>query len=476
MFCIKKISLTLILITGFIGKLFAFNSIKYVEPFYWMLPHSAIYGYADNVLVADIENAILDEVAFSSFEDNTYGNWTFNNAGIQYINGNKSITGTKYYSLTAGNITKNFLNVLSKNMIVSYWSRSGVQTVNNSTTAQSGRSVLINGVTWTYYQHTLSSPVSITISGTGIIDELRLYPEDAYMTTYTYQPFAGITTFCDAVNNINYNEYDSYNRLIVIRDQDYKVIKKYCYNTASQSENCSGQLFLSVIKSGVYQRNNCESGLLGSSVTYSVPAGTYTSSVDQSSADLLAQNDVNDNGQSYANINGSCLYLSAAKSGSFIRNNCGTNFTGGTVTYTVAAGAYTSDINQSDADQKAQNDVNTNGQNYANTNGACLSNCSFIAVFGFSMLTSSISSNGSMVSFYIVFRPNSTGTNWGSDNQIAILTNCRPSAIRTFIMTENGRTWKVSVYPTGQFYIRLVSGSAPTSFNPISLTGGSYSL
>ncbi|MCY1524227.1 hypothetical protein D9M68_591540 [compost metagenome] len=60
------------------------------------------------------------------------------------------------------------------------------------------------------------------------------------------------------------------------------------------------------IKSGVFVRNNCPSGYNGSSVTYIVPANTYSSTVDQLTANNLAQADVNANGQAYANSNGTC--------------------------------------------------------------------------------------------------------------------------------------------------------------------------
>lgn len=50
------------------------------------------------------------------------------------------------------------------------------------------------------------------------IDELRLYPKGAQMTTYTYQPLIGITSKCDVGNHISYYEYDAFSRLHRIRD------------------------------------------------------------------------------------------------------------------------------------------------------------------------------------------------------------------------------------------------------------------
>ena len=79
-------------------------------------------------------------------------------------------------------------------------------------------------------------------------------------------------------------------------------------NKAQQRANamtCNTQ-YRSVQKSGSATRNNCGSGCTGSSVTYTVEAGKYTSCVSQADADNQAQTDVNNNKQSYANSHGEC--------------------------------------------------------------------------------------------------------------------------------------------------------------------------
>ena len=56
------------------------------------------------------------------------------------------------------------------------------------------------------------------------------------------------------------------------------------------------------------------------------------------------------------------------------RNNCGAGFVGGSVIFRVPAGAYSSYIDQADADAKAEAYFVTASQNFANANGACISN------------------------------------------------------------------------------------------------------
>jgi YD repeat-containing protein len=70
----------------------------------------------------------------------------------------------------------------------------------------------------------------VSITGSGIIlDELRLYPIDAQMTTYTYSPLVGMTSSCSVNSLTTYYEYDGLNRLLRIRDVDGNIIKQYDY-------------------------------------------------------------------------------------------------------------------------------------------------------------------------------------------------------------------------------------------------------
>jgi len=187
---------------------------------------SYLWDFNDLYPVAAIANAEASSVGYSSFEGDSKGGFSYGTA-VTFANG--SITGHAAYQLTSGDpITRGSLEV-EKVYIVSYWSKNGAYNV-NGTTAVAGRS--FDG--WTYYEHEVTpSGYTVTISGTGLIDEVRLYPKDAQMVTYTYEPMVGISSQCDASSHISYYEYDNVGRLVRIRDQNKNILKAYNYTYAA---------------------------------------------------------------------------------------------------------------------------------------------------------------------------------------------------------------------------------------------------
>ncbi|MFT3704796.1 MAG: hypothetical protein QM802_20695 [Agriterribacter sp.] len=181
-----------------------------------------IWDYQHSLPVAEIKNANVSEVAYSSFESNGQGNWSFTGTATP---DNSSPTGTKCYNLgqTSGSITKSGL-VSTSFYTISYWTKNATSLIISGT--QAGYPIkgkTING--WTYYEHKISGQTSITVSGTGYIDELRLYPLSAQMTSKTFIPLVGVSSECDAENRITYYQYDGFGRLQVVLDQDRNIIK-----------------------------------------------------------------------------------------------------------------------------------------------------------------------------------------------------------------------------------------------------------
>lgn len=183
-----------------------------------------IWDYNGVYPIAEVLNGVYSAVAATSFESDGKGNWDYVAGGITNGDG---ITGNKAYSLGAGNIQRTGLQA-AQTYIVSYWQKTGSVSINGN---GAGTAILSkNG--WTLYQLTIAGTTTVTVSGSALIDELRLYPSDAQMTTYTYTPLVGMTSQCDANNKITYYEYDNFQRLTLVRDQDRNIIKQYCYNYA----------------------------------------------------------------------------------------------------------------------------------------------------------------------------------------------------------------------------------------------------
>lgn len=186
---------------------------------YLDVTNAYLWDYQNLYPVAEVTNATLANIAFTSFETENKGNWTY--SGIVTTDATAP-TGDKCYLPSAGNsMTKTGLTS-GTTYIVSYW-------INNTApiTITGTIGAAVKGRTlgnWTYYQHRVTGVTQVNISSTNYVDEVRLYPEGSQMTTYTFKPLIGVWSKCDPVNRIVYYEYDDLGRLIIVRDQDRNII------------------------------------------------------------------------------------------------------------------------------------------------------------------------------------------------------------------------------------------------------------
>jgi YD repeat-containing protein len=194
--------------------------------------HGYIWDYSHAYPIAAYVNADTSSVAYTSFESDGTGNWTRGTTESDYTAG---VTGTHCYTLNS-DISKSNLSPATT-YTVSYWVQGSPPftipgTINGY--PLQGKTVFINGANWTYYEHRVTGQSTVSIQGSGNIDELRLYPVDAQMTTYTYAPLVGMTSQCDINNRVTYYDYDSFKRLQVVRDQDGNIVKTVQYHYQGQ--------------------------------------------------------------------------------------------------------------------------------------------------------------------------------------------------------------------------------------------------
>ncbi len=182
-----------------------------------------IWDYKNTHAIAQCINTDKDNIAYTSFEAD--GKGRFNFSGTIITPSSPPPTGTKAYQLTSSSAVTISTDA-TKIYTISLWSTSSGVTVNGSSPTRTGRTI----GAWTCYEYQVSNTSTVTVSGNSTIDELRLYPKDALMTTYTYDVLVGMTSQCDPNDHISYYEYDALGRLLIIRNEDRNIIKQYQYN------------------------------------------------------------------------------------------------------------------------------------------------------------------------------------------------------------------------------------------------------
>lgn len=143
---------------------------------------SFIYSYNHSLPVAEVINARVSEIFYTSFEDTT----------LSGINTDEAKTGVKSFN---GTFSK---TLPPGNYLLSYWKK--------------------NGNDWEYVENT--NTTGIFQINQGLIDEVRIHPLNAMMTTKTWQPLVGISSATDLNGRSTYHTYDAFGRLSKQFDQD----------------------------------------------------------------------------------------------------------------------------------------------------------------------------------------------------------------------------------------------------------------
>jgi YD repeat-containing protein len=258
-------------------------------------PINIIWDYNNAFPIAQITNASpifgYRNSAYTSFEADNKGNWEYSGTPTTDP---RAPTGKLVYPLNMGLIKMQVAD-LDRPHIISYWSDNGVASVSINGFGYPG--LLIKTVRgYSLYKHAIpviSGHPTINLSGVANIDELKTYPADAQMTTYTYDT-NGITQMTDAKDQVTTYEYDEAQRLKNIKDWQGNIVKSNGYH------NYNMTIGNDAIPATTFTRNNCPPNTVPGSTTYSVAANTFYSSI-KASANALAQYNLNANGQDKAN-------------------------------------------------------------------------------------------------------------------------------------------------------------------------------
>ncbi|SUJ10966.1 Uncharacterised protein [Sphingobacterium spiritivorum] len=327
---------------------------------------SYLWSDRSNQLIAKVSNAAPEEIAFTSFEPTAKGTWTFDESQVI----NDGFASQKGFSLSVGPISRNNLQT-TQNYTLSYWVKGTSPLVVIGSVSVAQKAQVGN---WTCFEHNITGVNALNIEGTGIIDELRLMPNGAHMTSYSYD--SGFKLMVQSNDNAlpTHYQYDGLGRLEFVQDFKRNILQQYNVNEVRNI--IEKEFFSPEIKSSFSKV--CPTGYLGSKETYMVPYGRYTSMQDPFTAYQLALDDLHTNGQNYADAIGSCspapsVYSSRSYEKNFDPENCATGLVPIRAVYNVPTGKYESSVSQAEADAKAAEDLLNNGQAYVNRTGVCKS-------------------------------------------------------------------------------------------------------
>ncbi len=157
-----------------------------------------LWGYNNEFLIAKVNNAARSQIYYNSFEQEV---------GATIISTNSKTGRNSYQSQTAFPVP---FPTTPGTYLLSYWEKTGTGN-------------------WTYREQTISAATSIG-GNAKLIDEVRVHPADALMTTYTYDPLYGMTSATDPSGKTTYYEYDGLGRLKLTRDHNKKIANNYFYH------------------------------------------------------------------------------------------------------------------------------------------------------------------------------------------------------------------------------------------------------
>jgi len=210
---------------------------------------SYLWGYNKKKLIAEVKGAPASQVAYTSFEewfDSDVGEDN-NGTHIRINNDSQTLyfpdvkTGKYSFHFGPGNYMETNIQLPPATYIVSYWSRDGKMAFDDYYVPFNTIDGPVQGNGWQFHQASIqiTSPDYLEFypdqSGVTInVDDIRVYPQGAQMTTYTYDPASGLTSSTDAKGQTTYYEYDSHNRLVNVKDKNGFILKHTDYHYAGQ--------------------------------------------------------------------------------------------------------------------------------------------------------------------------------------------------------------------------------------------------
>lgn len=203
-----------------------------------------------NEIIARVNNAHRNNIAYNSFESNTLESWS-----NYSMHSDDSYTGNNCVILESNPITYSSKQFITgpKKLKINYWTKRtsnytdgtiNVKILLKDGTSKSFNRKIVAGNDWTNHEETINissfynkiNEISYSFSGsTLLIDEIRIFPSESVMTTYGYNSKGFLMYECNAISNTIKYEYDGFGRISTIRDNRDNILEQRKYDNLGLS-------------------------------------------------------------------------------------------------------------------------------------------------------------------------------------------------------------------------------------------------
>jgi YD repeat-containing protein len=173
-------------------------------------------------ITALILNATENDFVYTGFDNNVKHRISYQNFGL--MNTPEAKTGSGVYNLNYSPIG---FDLNPGKYRINFWYKQNIGSINITVSAGNLLSIDIgteDASGWKMYTALIevNSSSSITISGNCLMDELKVYPVEASLKTFTYSQ-NGMISNSNEANEVSTFKYDAFGRLTLIGDNEGQV-------------------------------------------------------------------------------------------------------------------------------------------------------------------------------------------------------------------------------------------------------------
>lgn len=193
-----------------------------------------LWGYEATQPLARAQGATYAQVASTSFEPGSAGRWQY--AASAVTSGGH--TGRQCYQLGGSAVVCDSIQGSEVPFRLTFWATTAPSvTQNGDPVAVAHVAGPANREGFRFYAVTLSLPsprntVRLTATAATRLDDVRLCPADARLTSYTHDPLLGLTSQTGPDGRAVFYEYDAQGRLQRVRDEQGRVLSETEYQYA----------------------------------------------------------------------------------------------------------------------------------------------------------------------------------------------------------------------------------------------------